>query len=196
MKKKTLITSIIISVFLIGIVSASFINYFGKITGSVEVSGPVFYLDGQISTGIYHKLLINELPSETLDVNWSDGQRVVFETVPLNVDHFYKSKFNFIFYAKANASERQIQMNIIKINPDNSQGGQICYSGLVNITSTSNFRDYTLSCISSGPIALNPNQGIAIEIWGTSQNITDIYSISTGDNSRTYGASRIEVTAA
>ena len=67
------------------------------------------------------------------------------------------------------------------------QGGQICYSGLVNITSTSNFRDYALSCTSSGPIALNLNQGIAIEIWGTSPNITDTYSISTGDDSREIG---------
>jgi len=193
MKKQ--MVGMLMGVLLIGIVSASFIPYFGKIVGAVTVSAPVFYLDGQISTGSYHKLLVDEVPNESLDVNWSDGQRIIFRTGTLNVDHFYKAKFNFIFYAKANASKRQIQMDITKINSDNSQGGQICFSGPINITSTSNFRDYTLSCTSGGSITLNPEQGIAIEIWGISPSASDTYSISTGDDSRTYGASRVEVTA-
>ncbi len=193
MNKKTIITSIVISVFLIGIVSATIIPYFGKIVGSVTVSAPVFYLDGQISTGSYHKLLVDEIPNETSEVNWSDGQRIIFKTENLNLDHFYNSTFNFIFYAKANGSNRQIQMDIIKINPDDSQGGQICYSGSINITSTNDFTNYSLSCPLTGQITLNPNQGIALEIWGMGLSSLDTHSISTGHD-YAHGYSRIEVT--
>jgi len=57
MKKKIVVISIIISVLLIGIVSASLLDFFGKITGSVEVKGPVFYA-GKTIEGEY-KLWIN-----------------------------------------------------------------------------------------------------------------------------------------
>jgi len=46
--KKTIAVTVIISVFLIGIVSASLIDYFGKISGTATVTGPVFYANSYV----------------------------------------------------------------------------------------------------------------------------------------------------
>lgn len=88
MKTKTAIASVLLGILLIGVVSAGLLDYFGKITATVEVEGPVFYLDGQIDDGVYHKLLTNEIPNPTdeIEVSWSDGERIVFRTDPLNVN--------------------------------------------------------------------------------------------------------------
>lgn len=191
---KTKIATLIAGILLIGMVTAGLVPYLSNsVTGSVEVEGPVFYLDGHIS-GVYHNLLINEIPGEELDINWNDGQRVVFKTEALNLDGFYKAKFNFTFYAKTNQSGNEIQMRITKVDDSNHQE-TICDSDSKAITATINFANYELYCESNSEIFLNNDEGFAIEIWGTSANETDEYWISTGDDSRTHGASRIEVSA-
>jgi hypothetical protein len=194
MNKKTLAIIGVITVLLIGIMSAGLLDYFGKITGSVKIEGPVFYLDGEIG-GSYYNLLINELPPSKKDINWFDGETIKFKSDSLNVDYFYDAKFNFIFYAKANATDRRVQMRVTKLNGDGSQGEEICVSETIAITATKSYSDYELSCTSDGEISLDENQGFVLEIFGLGENITDEYWLSTGDNSRTYGASRIEVSA-
>lgn len=196
MKKKTIGIGILIGVLLIGIVSASLLTYFGRITGNVEVTGPFFYLDGQIDEGVYHKLLINEKPENEEEVTWTNGETIKFKTDALGVDYFYDAEFNFIFYAKANATDNRIQMRITKLNDDSSQGEEICISGSKNITATQRYSNYELSCSSRDIINLEKEHGFVLEVFSLSENVTDEYWLSTGDpetGEREYGASRIEV---
>ena len=84
-------------------------------------------------------------------------------------------------------------MRITKLNDDGSQGSEICISETEKINSTKEYSDYYLSCSSDGEIDLEDSQGLAIEIFGLSQNKTDKYSLMTGDHSMSNGASRIEI---
>ena len=197
MNKK--IATLIAGILLVGIVTAGLVPWLSNIvTGTVTVEGPVFYLDGQIGNGVYHKLLVNEIPKEEIEINWSDGETIKFKSNSLNVDYFYDAKFNFTFYAKANATDRRIQMRVTKLNENGSQGKEICLSGIKNITATQKYSNYELICFSEGIINLEKGQGFVLEIFGLGENKTDEYWISTGKG---YGPnkdrySRIEVSAA
>jgi len=191
---RKIVVSVLLGILLVGIVSASLLTYFGQITGSVEVKAPVFYLDGNLG-GSYYSLLINEKPESEEEIYWTDGETIKFKTDALGVDYFYETTFNLIFYAKANPSGNLVQMRVTKLNEDGSQGEEICISGTQNITAITNYRDYSLSCSSSDEIDLDEEQGFVLEIFGLSENETDQYWLSTGDDSREHGASRIEVIA-
>ena len=195
MNKK--IATLIAGILLVGIVSAGLLDYFGRISGSVEVRGPVFYLDGNIG-GAYHRLLINEEPKVKEIVNWSDGHRVVFETEPLGINYFYKANFSIHIWAKVNDSENNnelIQLNVVKINESEIEE-EICGPMSVNLSKNYNqFKERKISCLSNGEISMNPKDKFGLRIQGTSENETVKYWISTGKN-YTQGYSRIEVSAA
>lgn len=97
MKRK--IATVILGIFLIGIASAGLLDSFGRITGSVEVKGPVFY------TASSNELIINEKPSSG---NWniiSNGPYVKREWVmskenSLGGIDFYKPEINFVVNLK------------------------------------------------------------------------------------------------
>ncbi len=191
MNRKTTIVSVLLAVLLIGIVSATLITSWGTITGSVEVKAPVFYLDGHIG-GVYYNLFTNEIPSEEVEVNWNDGETIKFKTSPLGVDSFYETKFNFIFYAKTDQSGSKIQMRVTKLDDDGSKGDEICISGTKEITATQIYSNYELICTSPGEINLEEYQGFVLEVFGLSENETDQYWLSTGNQEsgeRKYGAS-------
>ena len=195
MNKKTLAIIGVITVLLIGIVSAGLLDYFGRISESVTVEGPVFYLDGNLG-GSYYSLLINEKPDIEKEITWKDGETIKFKSDSLNVDYFYNTKFNFTFYAKANATDRRIQMRVTRLNEDGSQEKEICLSGTREITATKSYSNYELICFSEGIINLEKKQGFVLEIFGLGKNETDGYWISVGNDERKYGPSRIEVSAA
>lgn len=95
MKKKTIVvTGIIISIFLIGIISASLLTYFGKITGSVEVKAPVFYLDGSQPIDGYLGLAINneEVSYDPVDFTGSESKFFISES--LGVESFYEADWD------------------------------------------------------------------------------------------------------
>ena len=191
MKKKTVIVSILFGILLIGIVSASFLTYFGKITGSVEVTGPVFYLDGEHSDGgVYHKLYVNEEPSEE-DIYFWDGHRLVFKTENLGVDEFYPIKFEAKIWIKTNNSGNTVQARFIQLDEDNKQI-IIC-----EVTEAKTIREIfwkeTFSCESPSEINLINYDRIGMEIWGNGDENQE-YWISVGKK-YTDGISRIEVSA-
>ena len=200
MNKK--IATLIAGILLVGIVTAGLVPWLSNIvTGSVTVEGPVFYLDGQIADGVYHKLLVNEIPKKQIEINWSDGERIVFKTEPLNINEFYKANFEIHIWAKVNDSENNnelIQLNVVKINESGIEE-EICGPMSVNLSKYYNqFREREIFCSSNDEISMNPKDKFGLRIQGTSENETVKYWISTGKG---YGPdedrySRIEVSAA
>jgi len=102
-KKIFVISGIIISIFLIGIISASLLTYFGKITGEVTVEGPTFYLDGAKDSQYnkYYTLKLN-------DDNVANGYPIImgnekewFVSEVLGIDDFYDEKYNIILRMKS-----------------------------------------------------------------------------------------------
>jgi len=81
MKKKTIAVTVIISVFLIGIVSAGLLDIFGKITGSVEVTGPVFYATSiDVSGTNFKELWINDIDENSVYTTISETESQTFIT--------------------------------------------------------------------------------------------------------------------
>jgi hypothetical protein len=166
MKKKIVVIGIIISVILIGIVSASLLDFFGKITGSVKVKGPVFCLDGHLGEA-YYKLLTNEIPSEEKEINLIDGNRIVFITEPLGVDEFYKAKFDIHIWIKTNNLGNILQSEVIRID-SNDREYNICTLKPIIIGATEEFQHYSTSCIWNGEMQIEPEDRFGLEIHGVS----------------------------
>lgn len=191
MKRK--IAMLIFGILLIGIVSASLLTYFGKITGSVEVKAPVFYLDGNHTEGgVYHKLYIDIIPPEEIIYIW-DGQRIIFKTNDLEVDNFYSANFNVKVWMKTNNSGNTVQARFIKLNSQNHEETICDVTNPIEIGATSDFGKYKFSCSSSGKIDLIQYDRIGLELRGNG-NSSQEYWISTG-HQYTDGYSRIEVEA-
>ncbi len=192
MNKKTAVVSVLLGVLLIGIVSAGLIEYFGRITGSVEVEAPVFYLDGHLG-GVYYNLLVDEIPSEE-EVYLNNGNRLLFVSRPLDVNEFYKTRFDIKIWAKTKIGGNILQFKIIKLKPDFSEE-IICTPSLIILTDKENFIKKETSCSSLDIISLNPEDSIGLVIFGA--GIDSEYWISVGRNrtslNDTNGYSRIEV---
>ncbi len=201
MNKKTAIVSILFGILLIGIVSASFLTYFGKITGSVEVKAPVFYLDGSVvpippntPNLAYRYLSANEVPDEENVTYLFDGNRLIYVSEPLGLDYFYDSAFNIKIRVKTNEEGNLLQLRITKIDK-NMVESEICEPvNPINISSWyDEFRIRETSCLSNGEIILNPTDRIGLEIRGIGG--TAEYWIKTAYESSSTGSSRIEVSA-
>jgi len=193
MKKKALVVSILFGIFLISIVSAGLIDYFGKITGSVEVSGPVFYLDGiHEDGGVYHQIYVNVIPPEEEIYFW-DGHRLVFKTEDLGVDEFYQIKLKGTIWMKTNNSGNTIQARFIKLNELNYEKTICEVSEIIVIGATDNFWKYEFECSSEGEIDLSDYERIGLELRGNGDENQE-YWVSTGKK-YSDGYSRIEVSA-
>lgn len=190
MNKKTIvIVSILVGILLIGIVSASLLTYFGRITGSVEVKAPVFYLDGQWG-GAYYNLFVNEVPPET-EVYLENGNRVLFVTDSLDVENFYQARFDIKIWAKTNTEGNILQFQVVRIK-SNLEEEIICVPSSVTLTNTVNYVKKETTCSSSAEINLNPEDRIGLIVAGA--GLESEYWISAGKE-YTDGYSRIEVTA-
>jgi len=182
----------IVGIFLIGIVAASFLPYFGVITGTATVTAPVFYLGGNATEGgVYHNLLVDQIPSSEEEVYFYDGHREVFKTGNLNVSYFYPITLHAYVWMKTNFSGSKIQARFLKLNNNNNEQTICEVSNPVVVTATNYFSEYDLSCNSSGQIDLSTHNKIGLELRGNGNESID-YRISTG-HSYTAGYSRIEV---
>ena len=197
MNNKIAIASALLGVLLIGVVSAGLLDYFGKITATVEVEGPVFYLDGSVipeeggANIVYRNMIINENPEEENDTYLFDGHRLIFMTEELEIEDFYEAEFNIKVWIKTNNQSNVAQYRILKIREDLSTQ-TICEPEEV-ITFDGNydsFREKPLSCSSDGEINLELEDRIGLEISGSGG--TSEYWVRTGHN-YTNGYSRIEV---
>jgi hypothetical protein len=190
MKKIAIV--IIFGILLIGLVGASLVGFLSNIiTGNIEVKGPVFYMNGYDS-GIYHDLLINEIPLVEEDVYLWNGQRLMFKTEELKIENFYRARFDIHIWAKTNASGNIMQFQVVRIKP-NLEEEIICVPPAVTLTNINNFIEKETFCNSLGEITLNPDDKIGLIIMGAGGNAD--YFIRTG-HEYSNGMSRMEVTAA
>ena len=155
-KTKTITIGIIISVFLIGIVSAGLVGYLSNmITATVTVEGPVFYLNGDYSNEDleYYSLLLNEfIKGNKLKVSFSDGlESEWFVSKELGINSFYSADYNFnVEICAKNKTEDEdfgqviLSLKILKENGDFR--GPICEAYIENIPTTTSCvydnRDY------------------------------------------------------
>jgi hypothetical protein len=152
MNKKTAIVSVMLGVLLIGIVSAGLLEYFGRITATVEVEGPVFYAAPQ------EILLINEEPdthSHTLKI--IDGEKKIFWTFEnlggLNFN--YIPKLTLFVRAKVNniLPSKPLTLSFGYSDSDNIRH-EIC-NGIVYVDAelSSDFGEYSVSCEGNGTLS-------------------------------------------
>lgn len=177
MKTNTKIAvSIIISVFLIGIVSAGLIDYFGRITGGVEVSAPVFYatsnkIDDRTEL---RGLWINKLDPNSTYTYFEDGDYRGFATISLGINSIYDAEYNFKFEARTNNASQQIEVRLVtydaKPQTNNPYGEEICRE-IIDLTSE-DYKLYEFSCY-PGPISLSESDGFYWEFKGWNIN-TDV----------------------
>ena len=197
MNKKTLAIIGVITVLLIGIVSAGLLDYFGRISGSVDIKAPTFYFSNNTIDDMWfgdYQLFINNLPNDEEVIFEGGVIATEFVTEPLGVDEFYKSRFNITAYVKTdwNKTGETPSLKFIIYTVNNHEMTKICEVNS-SIGATDKYQGYQIFCESSEIINMTimPKFGIALE-----GNKGVKYSFSVGDDSRAKGASRIEVSAA
>ncbi|MBU2562575.1 MAG: hypothetical protein KKF68_02860 [Nanoarchaeota archaeon] len=189
MKKGTL--SIIIGILLIGIVSASLITHFAIITGSVEVKGLVFYPDSHIAEK-YYNLRINEVPDEE-ELTLIDGENIIFETSPLEINEFYEADYTVYMRIKTNVEGNKLWAELWVLDGDENYKEMICDNPLIfDIGATTNFWTYDQTCHGE-ELNYDEEDRLALRIYGAGQ--TSNYTLRVGDYTDESKISRIEVSA-
>jgi len=157
MKKKTAIVSVLLGVLLIGIVSAGLLDYFGKIEGSVEVSGPVFYLDNtdiMDDDSFSLKLNDDDVSGSWFQLKSDETSSKEFFSESLGVDNdFYPQDFEIVLDAKAiglNESLNEsgsVYITIFITQESGSVRKILCNTILIGIRDT---KDYHAICTVDG----------------------------------------------
>ncbi len=189
MNKKTIvIVSILVGILLIGIVSASFITYFGRITGSVEVSAPVFYASNEHPLGgtTYWGLGIDDYIERTDPVSFIGAATKLFVSEQLGITSFYAANYEMSIEAESNNESGQIDVElwIVQGNDPNNKKELIC--GVSTSEPVYEKKIYTISC-SGNELSLEETDRL-------------VWILSDGVNSFNYdiyikGNTKIEVTA-
>jgi hypothetical protein len=151
---------------MISIASASVLDYYGKIEGSANVKGPTFYTSNEnITDTFYKKLLINQPPTEEQkgEVSFIDGQSQSFGSNSLNVNSFYRPKFDFSIEAGVSEGERPLILEVYTWNPSTTETKEFICKAILNISSLGN---YTTACSGNNTLSLSPSDGFLWEIKG------------------------------
>jgi len=191
-KKTKILVSILVGVFLIGIVSASLVPYFARVTASIDAKGPVFYLsceDSDLSSKPY-KLLINNDSTGECTRSFTNGYtNQWFVTEPLGVESFYPANYNVSLKIK-NTNDTEtgqvlIELWVIKEN------GDLKYSSPIDSEFFSvppgSIWENSLT-LTGGELTLDNTDRIALKLSDGLHDITYQILIKDGNN-------KIEVTA-
>jgi len=91
----------------ISIASAGVLNYYGKIIGTANVQGPIFYADLTANGETVGKLLLNTKPSATYTTTFKDGAGVLFRSDNLGgIDFNYIPKCEFSIKVRSTENSR------------------------------------------------------------------------------------------
>ncbi len=171
MKKR--VVSMFILILLIGIVSAGLIEYYGRITGTVEVSGPVFYAIGEKYEGTEKWIFsLNEYYGDSISTSFTTSNKWLV-TESLGVTSFYAADYNIYLDIKANQEDTiKVELWIVEEDFD-KKGESICSS-----EKTINERDvYEILCPSISLVGINPSDRIALILYDADSSGTkyDVY---------------------
>lgn len=178
MKKKTIAISVIISLLLIGIVSANLLIYFGRITGSVEVGNPVFYLDGTKDSQYekYYTLKLNDDGISAINFLLSGDENVWFISETLGIDDFYDEQYEIKLRMKTIHEDDSLTGSIYaKLwtgDEDNYWQEEICNTILIGIEQEEKI--YTFNCIPNndgGLKNIDSNEKLMLSLTTTPTNI-------------------------
>lgn len=194
MNKK--IATLIVGVLLISIVSAGLVSYLSNmVTGTVNVEGPVFYLDGSQPIGSsYWGLSINDEGISHDPVQFTGSNNKFFVSDYLGVNSFYKADYKLTLSLKTDggsAGKVDVQLYTLEGNNPYYTKETICTNNpSINIPALSdlNFHQYTIICNGK-------------ELSGMDESDRLILKLSDGLNDINYyiqlnGNSKIEVSAA
>ena len=195
-KTKTITVGIIISVFLIGIVSAGLIDYFGRITGEVTVEAPVFYLDGKhpFENNQLWGLSINEEGTSTTTKPSFTGQNSkFFISESLGVESFYEADWDLTLSLRTEdnvSGQVDIELYTIEGEDPYFTKDNICTNNpfiTIPQLDDSDFHTYSITCKGN-------------ELTNIEESDMLVLRLSDGFNSIKYytelnGNSKIEVTA-
>jgi len=160
--KKTITASVMLGVLLIGIVTAGLMGYLSNIiTGTIEVSGPVFYLDGDES------LLLNDNDTTETNFQIQPGVNTTFFSDRLGIDEIYKSQFDIHLWLDDDKKGSTLKVIIIK-----EDGEIICQKSI--FIKNANHDHEELICNSKDIIDLTNKDKIGIVLSGAEENLGNI----------------------
>jgi hypothetical protein len=177
MNKKIAIASVLLGVFIIGIVTAGLVGYLSNVvTASVKVEGPVFYAT------LENKLLMNEFDDSTGTYEIIDGENEIFLTTKFNESiDFYKPSLDMYVEAKVISGEIPKELEL-EFGYFTSSGSfkKIC-EGTVSIISNTSFDSYNVEDC-TGTSELSDVNGFYYRITGmATPDVTCAISIDNGN---------------
>jgi len=167
---------------MVSIVSASVLDYYGKVTETAQVSGPIFYGDGDF------KFLINTKPSTIYEYEVLDSQSLTLFSEDLNGINF---DYNFACYfgIKAGATTSNQNLRLVCGYRDTDDNDTDICSAKIIVSAIHNL--HFDSC--SSTISPTNVKYFYYKFVGLASPSSDIsYHIETNPN----GDTRIEVSAA
>jgi len=172
MDKRITIVLLIGSVLLIGIISAGLLDYFGEISGEIEVKIPIFYLDN---------IDIMEEKEGYLrfegDVNGTsfllDSNK--FYSDSLEVEKFYPMNFNIILEVKAFNLPRNsttgkisescsIDVKVYQVSESGDSPKKLCETIYLGIDDESDYKKYEFLCNGKYDSEIDFDKGDRIEL--------------------------------
>jgi len=178
MKKKTLAIGLVFGVLLMGVVSAGLVNYLSNIvTASVNVEGPIFYLDNT-------NILSEKEGSGYLKLNDDSvsGEEFIlvsnrFYSDSLGVEIFYPLDFKINLEANVsnlprNESEESeheitetcsVDVTVYKVSSTGGSPEKLCTVLRLGLDKENVYEDYEISCLGSSD-EINFNKGDRIEL--------------------------------
>lgn len=193
--KKIVIVSLVMGILLVGVVSAGLIDYFGRIEGSVEVTGPVFYASAEHlvddDNAQYWGLGIGEYDDRNDPVTFTGGKSKWFISEPLGVEGFYRAEWKISIHAEStmnssNNETGQIDAEIWFVGGDSTNKEELICHGSTSVD-VEDKDVYVISCDSDELDDLNEDWRLALILSDGANSIK--YSIYID------GKTKIEVSA-
>jgi len=176
----------IIFLLMTSVASAGFLDYYGRIIGTADVSPPIFYASYENIAINWYKLLINQKSQQAGTIDFPDANNIMFWSESLDINSFYSATYTF--YVKAGAtSSTTLNVRLYIANQDGDWKQDICSSSISNVKEDN---VYTTFC-EGDELSLQSTDTLVWEVKGTGgPGITNYIYIDLSDSTR------IEVAAA
>ena len=164
MNKKT--ASVLVGILVIGIVSAGLVPYLSNmITGSVEVEGPVFYLDGEHPLGITSiwGLKLNDNSVTSKSSTFTGPNNKFFVSEKLDIKSFYAANYQIKIEAESDDESGQIDAEIYYIEGEDPYNRKldVC-SG--SVSSVHNKDVYEINCQAGELTNIDPEWRLVLRL--------------------------------